>query len=1132
MSKVLFNDNWKFTLKEIGLTLSDIEKETDWHDTEIPHDWLIGNPYHFYESGEGWYKKEFDINDLEENDSYIICFDGVYMNSTIYVNGREVGDWKYGYSSFSFDITEYIVKGNNVIYVQVRYESPNTRWYSGAGIYRNVYLRKTSKVHVKENGVYISTKKFDDKWLVNIETELTFGGCDIKHTVTNEEGKVIAVLNEKTDSGRSVSVVKFAAKNPNTWNIDNPYCYEIKTEVLLEGVILDVVHNTFGFRTIEFDSDKGFLLNDVPTKIHGVCMHHDLGALGAAMNKTALRRQLEILKSYGVNSIRSAHNMPSRELVELCNKMGFLLNSESFDMWELPKNCNDYARFFPEWFEKDVKAWVERDRNAPCMIMWSIGNEILDTHQSERGLEVAKMLCKAVHKYDKYRNALCTIGSNYMRWDNAQKVADFIKLSGYNYAEDLYDEHHEKYPDWFIYGSETASTVRSRGIYHLPANVPILTHADMQCSDYGNSVVGWGKNQEKAWIDDRDREYCGGQYVWTGFDYIGEPTPYSTKNSYFGIVDTAGFPKDAYYFYKAVWTDAEKEPFVHILPYWDFNIGEEIYVFTYSNLEDVELFFNEKSLGKQHISLDNDDVLHGEWRLKYKKGTITARAYNKSGKVVAEDVISSFTDAANIVAVPDKMEMIADGRDLIFIEISTEDEMGIPVSNARNRIKVVVNGPARLVGLDNGDSTDYESYKSDNRRLFSGKLLAIIQSTFDSGTITVSCESDGLSEKMLVFESIPCDDITGFSVSENYCPYFEKTQLVQEIPTRKIDLRAGKTLLDPDNPTVLINARIYPENSSYKDIEWKCVLENGVEINLSDIKPILDGAVISAKGDGCYKIRAVCRNGSEIPSVFSELTFENTGFGNSTTSPYLFVSASLYSFSNYPLNIVERGAVSGIKQRTIIGFNNIDFGNYGSDEIILYCGHCGSSEPIPVELWLGNPDEDGTFLQTLNFDYNGQWDNFAPQTFKLSSRLKDITSLSLVASTHIIVGGFEFVKQNKAYEQLSPADNDSIYGDDYNINGDEITGIGNNVVINFSDMEFTNGTTKIVICGKTPNNVNTIQLRYNNDDSVQQTQLLEFPESDEYTEVTFELAEITGKRDISFVFLPGSNFDFKWFKFE
>ncbi len=1130
MFKVLFNDNWKFVLKELGRELPEMVIESDWHDVEIPHDWLIGNPYHFYETGEGWYKKEFDIDSLDENDVYILCFDGVYMNCTVYINGEEAGTWRYGYSSFSFDISDFVAEGKNTIYVQVRHEAPNTRWYSGAGIFRNVYLRKTSKTHIVENGVYISTKKEMEKWLVTIETEISSIDCEIRHTVYNEKGNVVAVLNGRASDNKSV--LRFYAENPRIWDVDNPYCYSVKTELFHENVIQDEVSNVFGFRTTEFSPEKGFLLNGRVLKIHGVCIHHDLGALGAAFNVVALKRQLEILKSFGVNSVRTSHNMPARELIELCNEMGLLVNCESFDMWELPKNKNDYARFFPEWYEKDVKAWVERDRNAPCVIMWSIGNEIFDTHTSERGLEVAQMLREAVLKYDKYENAVCTIGSNYMRWENAQKVADYLKLAGYNYAEDLYDSHHEKNPDWFIYGSETASTVRSRGIYHLPANVPILTHSDLQCSDYGNSVVGWGKFQEKAWIDDRDRDFCGGQYVWTGFDYIGEPTPYSTKNSYFGIIDTAGFPKDSFYLYKSVWVDPDKEPFVHILPYWDFNIGDDIDVYTYSNLEDVELFFNGVSLGKQYVDLSHGEVLHGCWRVKYRRGTLTARAYDKNGRVVAEDIVSSFTDPISIEAVPNKVEMLADGRDLIFIEITVKDEMGIPVANARNRIRVTVNGPARLVGLDNGDSTDYESYKSDNRRLFSGKLLAIIQSTFDIGTITVSCEGEGLSEKMLVFEAVECQKPTGVSVSENYYPYFDVSSFNDEHYTRKIELRADKAILDEESSTVLINARVYPDNSDFKEIEWKCVLDNGVEVGLSEIKPILDGAVISAKGDGKYRIRASCSNGKAHTEVFSDLVFENTGFGSALTDPYTFVSASLYNFSNHPLNIVERAAVSGITERTVIGFDNIDFGGFGSDDLLLHCGHCGGNEPVPVELWNGNPDNGGKLIETLLFENNKLWDNFAPQRFTLPERLKGISSIAFVAHEHIIVGGFEFVKKNKAYETLNPTDNDAIYGDEYTINGTAVNGIGNNVVINFADMDFSHGTNKITVCGKTPNATNTIQLRYNDDNGIQQTQLLEFPNCSELTEITFDIEELYGTKEISFVFLPGSNFDFSWFKFE
>ncbi|MCM1334832.1 MAG: DUF4982 domain-containing protein [Bacteroides sp.] len=1130
MSDVLFNDNWQFVLKEIGTPFDEMEREYAWSDVELPHDWLIEDTARLYETGEGWYKKEFDVIGYGNHKAYILRFDGVYMNSTVYVNGTEVGTWKYGYSSFNYDISAFLHEGKNRIHVRVCHEAPNTRWYSGAGIYRNVYLRTTSRIHIKENGVYISSKKIGERWLTRIETETSHDGCLLRHTVLNRRGIPVAIVEGEVKD--CFSRVQIWAEEPFLWSIEDPYCYKLKTELLLDGVILDRVENEFGFRTIEFSPENGFLLNGVRTKLHGVCMHHDLGALGAAMNTRALERQLEILKSFGVNAIRTSHNMPARELIELCDHMGFLVDNEGFDMWELPKNDNDYARFFPEWYERDVKAWVERDRNAPCVILWSIGNEILDTHQSARGLEVAKMLCKAVYRSDKYGNARCTIGSNYMRWGNAQKVADYLKLSGYNYTEDVYDEHHAAHPDWFIYGSETASTVRSRGVYHMPASVPLLTHDDQQCSDYGNSIVGWGKSQEQAWIDDRDRDYCGGQFVWTGFDYIGEPTPYSTKNSYFGIVDTAGFPKNAYYFYKAVWTDGESEPFVHILPYWDFNIGEEVDVFVYSNVETIELFYNNRSCGRQQIDLKHGKRLHGEWKLPYKKGTLIACAYDKEGNRVAESSACSFGDAAEIAVSADQSTFLADGRDLIFLEISVKDEMGITVENARNRIRVSVNGPARLVGLDNGDSTDYDSYKGRSRRLFGGKLLAMIQSTFETGTVTVTFESEGLPKKTIVLEALKCEKPVGVSVVKRYF-LNEDEEEVSDIPVRKIELSADRTALDTENPSARIRFKIYPPNATYSDIEWKCVLDNGVSIGTSEIAPTESGAVVTALGDGNYRIRASCRNGGSVPQVISELTFTNSGFGSALHNPFSFISASLYSSGSEPLNTIARGAIGGIRHRTVIGYDRVDFGSEGSNRLILSCGHSGDSTPIPIEVWLGEPGEGGEILDVLDFKNNGLWDSFAPQEFTLSKRITGIRTITFVISEPIIFGGFEFERRNKAYEQLGAANGDSLYGDDYRIEGESVLDIGNNVLISFNGLDFTDGTERVTICGRTPNEVNAIQLRFSDENGNKTTQLLDFPYSDEDEIMTFPLDErIVGKNDVSFVFLPGCRFDFRWFRFE
>lgn len=1133
MSEKLFNDNWSFMLKDVGSELSDALAETEWHDVEVPHDWLIGDTQNLYKSDDGWYRKKFTIDELLPDDVYILRFDGVYMNSIVYVNGEKAGGREYGYSCFSLDITDKVKQGDNDIYVRVRYQAPNSRWYSGAGIYRSVYLRKTDKTHINENGVYISARKYGDtdKWIVIIETESAGNDCVVRHRVFDSLGRKCAEVKAKQTGGFSRSA--FYAVNPENWDIDKPVSYKMVTELISDDKIIDSMNNVFGFRTTEFDPDGGFMLNGRKMKLKGVCMHHDLGALGAAMNVNALKRQLKTLKSFGVNAVRTSHNMPAREMIDLCTEMGLLVDSECFDMWEEPKTEYDYARFFDEHYKEEVESWITRDRNAPCVIMWSIGNEIHDTHESERGLEVAKMLVSEVDRHDKYNNAVRTIGSNYMRWINGQKVADYLKIAGYNYSEDLYDGHHEAYPDWFIYGSETASTVRSRGIYHFPADMSILTHEDMQCSDYGNSVVGWGKLSDKALIDDRDRPFCGGQFVWTGFDYIGEPTPYSTKNSYFGIVDTAGFPKNSYYLYKAVWGGKEMQPFVHIFPYWDFNIGEDITVRAYSNMSCVELKYNGRSLGKRTVDFDNCDSYCFEWKVRFRKGTVEAVAYDDDGNETARDTICSFTDPESIDAVPDKYIMHADGRDLIFIEINVVDKNGIVVANARNRVRVTVEGAARLVGLDNGDSTDYDSYKGDNRKLFSGKLLAIIQATLEPGEVTVDIKSDGLWGKQLVFTSLePEKKVEGVSVVSEYYPKAVK-EYEPEKPVRKIELYTTRTMLEPETATAGITLKLCPEDADYRDVDIKCLLPNGTPIDLCDIERTDYGAKLTAKNDGAYIIRASCKNGTGLPQVYSEINMMNSGFGTPSIDPYKFTSAALVSFSNIPYNLIEHSAISTGVDRMVLGYDDADFGVNGTDYVRISCGYCSGSEPAHIELWKGNADSpDAEILATLDFENNRLWDNHAPQEFKLPERLRGKHTISFVISKPLIFGGFEFVPVNRAYDKLYAASNDGIYGDDYVESGLQVTDIGNNVVISFTGLDFGEGSERLIICGKTPNVLNSIQLRYTGEDGIQHTQLMEFMQSELYTEQKFRLERISGKNDISFVFMPGSRFDFDWFRFE
>lgn len=1119
----LFNDNWQFFLcgnDEISINDVDGKKFTD---VEIPHDWLIGDTRNLYKNGDGWYRKSFNVTAEMLKGKVFISFDGVYMDSTLYVNHKKVGDWKYGYSSFSFDITDYLKEGENLVHIVARHKSPNSRWYSGAGIYRNVYLRVRNKEYIKENGLYISPRLEGEEWKVYIDTEYV-GEGRIVHSILDEKGKEIG-------SAEGASCV-ITVNDPKLWDIYKGNLYTLRTELYSGDTVVDRQMNVFGFRTVSFDPQKGFIINGRHEKMHGVCMHHDLGALGAAMNEAALRRQLEILISYGVNAIRSSHNMPSRELVKLCNEMGLLLDDESFDMWEQSKTEFDYARFFPQWYKIDVESWVKRDRNNPCVIMWSIGNEIADTNSSLRGLEVAEMLKEEVLKHDRRENAVCTNASNYLAWENAQKVADYLKHGAYNYAERLYEQHHKEHPDWFIYGSETSSAVRSRGIYHLPASVDILTHNDLQCSDMANSCVNWGSPMEKAWIMDRDADYCGGQFVWTGFDYIGEPTPYSTKNSYFGIVDTAGLRKESYYFYRSVWTDGRIDPFVHILPAWDFNEGQEIEVKTYSNLEDIELFLNGKSLGKQHIDLKKGKILHGSWKVNYTKGELTAKAYDSEGRLAAEDRLASFGEAAKLKITAEKETLLANCTDLTFVIIEVLDEKGEPVANARNRVYVKVEGAGRLLGLDSGDSTDYDSYKGDNKRLFSGKLAAIIGTTRESGDIRVIVSSAGLPTETLTITAKPCEIEEGTSEVHNFFPIYIQPEN-NAVSTRKIELTADRTALTKDIKTAKVTAKILPNNSDYKEIKFKCLMENGVESPIAEVEGDNDTAVVTAKGDGKFILRASCNNGFDHPEVISDLYFTAEGLGDALADGYSFISASYVAFSNANLNFVDKGAVSNFNGRTVIGFDNINMGEFGSKLLTLYIGCC-SSKGIDVEIWNGDPDKSKSrLIDTVKFPNNNGWDRYMPFDFDIKERVSGITSLAFVINQNCIFGGFEFKKEDRARAKLYAAEYDEIYGDDYTISGNIIEKIGNNVVIGFNGLDFgTEGVTKLILCGRTRNSANAVQIRYTPKGESQITQAVSFAHSDDYSQQSFDIDKICGQTEnLAFVFMPGSDFDFEWFMF-
>ncbi|MCM3134065.1 DUF4982 domain-containing protein [Paenibacillus polysaccharolyticus] len=1206
-AKRLFNNGWQFAKSDLSVTKrtesntdTDLTKdansteqtnlteptgridptqltELSFEAVELPHDWLIYNTLDLYENSIGWYRKTFEYTKDEQQ--VILCFDGVYMDSSIYVNGQFVGEWKYGYSAFEHEITNALLDGVNEILVKVVHQSPNSRWYSGAGIYRNVWLKTRSRNHIVTDGIYVSIEQQPDGWQVEVDTELCLEQnqrAQLLHTILYN-GEVIAssqaeIVASAIDEGveahehpiQFTNSQQLNVLNPNLWSPDKPHLYDLVTELrLISGEqheeLIESVPQRIGFKQVRLDASEGFYLNAVKMKLNGVCEHHDLGALGSAFNVTALRRRFVLLKKMGVNAIRTAHNMPAKEFMELADEMGMLVVSEAFDMWERAKTPYDYARFFTEWAHADVRSWVRRDRNHVSLIMWSIGNEIYDTHADERGQEVTRMLMEYVQEFDPKGNARVTIGSNYMPWENAQKCADIVKLAGYNYAEKYYDQHHAEHPDWIIYGSETSSVVQSRGIYHFPYEQPVLDDDDEQCSALGNSTTSWGaKSPEYCIIAERDHPFSLGQFLWTGFDYIGEPTPYHTKNSYFGQLDTATFPKDSYYIYQAAWTDYKKSPMVHIFPYWDFSPGQIIDVRVCSNAPKIELKLNGETIGTYDIDHAHGTQLSGWWKVPFEEGELKAIAYDEHGTVIATDVQRSFTDAKKVCLSTDRQELQANGKDLVFVEITVEDEAGHPVHNANNRVQVKVSGAGRLLGLDNGDSTDYDPYKGLSRRLFSGKLMAIIGSTHEAGTIQVEVSSEGLEGATATFES-KVADVERESITVDAKPVFMKneehpvlTGNAQEIPLRKIEIisESGQ-ILDASNPEVMVTAKLYPENTTYRDVQWSVVNDAGIVSNIAKVEVITSGTGdepgsqsidvdekrhrvrVSAMGDGAFRLRATSHNGTDKPKLISQLEFKAEGLGTAYKDPYGFISGGLYDYTKGDVgNGNERGVATSRDSETHVGFRNIDFGLYGSDTITIPI-FALSSETYFIQIWEGMPGEEGSvMIADVVYDKESIWNVYQEETYRLSKRLSGITSICFVLKQKIHIKGFSFERQSRAFETNAAASCDHLYGDTFTIENDRVAGIGNNVSLEFEQMNFTSeGTSKLVIYGASAIDKNTIHIRFSGADG-QSNQLVEFTQSEGYEERTFELEPVYGEQKVTFIFLPGSQFDFGWFRFE
>ena len=686
-------------------------------------------------------------------------FDGVYKNSTVYINGNELGTRPYGYATFQYDMTPYIQEGENVLAVKVdNSKQPDSRWYTGAGIYRHVWLIISSPVYVAQWGTFVTTPVVSEKeatiivltTIANDTQEKS--NLSILSSVLDKSGNEVATQKQSVKgNANSKTEVKtnFKVISPKLWDTENPNLYKLVTKVFQGKDLKDTYTTTFGIRSIAFRADSGFYLNGKNVKILGVCNHHDLGSLGAAINDRALQRQLELLKTMGCNGIRCSHNLMAPELLELCDKMGFLVMDETFDSWYIGKDAAPFGfqNYFKDWHEREITDMVLRGRNHPSIIFWSIGNEIKEQWfpGSTNGGEIARELVATIKKYDTTR--FTTSAFNFIRDAEKKGMTAAVDVVGFNYSIDAYDEIRQKHPDWFYLASETTSQFDSRGVYHFTLDTIVKTFPDCQASAFDD--VGGGTTHEEAWLAVKNRPWMSGLYIWTGFDYFGEPAPYGNQavSSYFGIFDLCGFPKDSYYFYKSQWTS---EPMVHLLPHWNWKEGQQIDVLAFTNCDEVKLYLNSQFLETKKLA--DTSKLSLRWKVPFRAGVLKAEGF-KNGKLVATDVVKTAGDVAKIELLPDRSTINSNGKDLSFITVKITDENGTLVPEADNLVHFELEGEGKIVGVGNGNPMSQEPAKGRERRAFSGMCQVIVQSTGNAGDIKLKASSLGLADAAVLIKT-------------------------------------------------------------------------------------------------------------------------------------------------------------------------------------------------------------------------------------------------------------------------------------------------------------------------------------------------------------------------------------------
>jgi beta-galactosidase len=773
-----FNNGWKFSLGDEGKAKDVNYNDSRWCALTLPHDWSIEgkfdekNPTTANEgglpAGIGWYRKTFTVPAASRGKNVFISFDGVYCNSEVWINGHSLGKRPNGYISFQYDLTPYLKFGTsrNVIAVKVdNAAQPNSRWYSGSGIYRNVWLTTTNKTYFINGGTFITTPQISSaSATVNVKTTIMAraGKLMLKTLLYDATGKLVSsqlsAIRNADDTIVTFASQELKITKPRLWSVNDPHLYKVVLQVLSGNIVLDNFQTTLGIRSFNFDSAKGFFLNGKATKIKGVCMHHDLGALGAAVNVRAMERQLEILKAMGCNAIRTSHNPPAPEFLDLCDRMGFLVMDEAFDMWRKKKNKYDYYQYFKDWHKTDLEDQIKRDRNHPSVFMWSVGNEIREQFDST-GISITRELVKIVKDLDTTRPVTSALSESDPK-KNFIYQSGALDVIGLNYHQEAYADFPKNYPGQKFVASETMSALATRGFYDTPTDTirkwPASSkekytkgNPEFAVTAYDNVVAYWGSTHEETWKIIKKYDYLSGLFVWTGFDYIGEPTPYPwpARSSYFGIVDLAGFPKDVYYMYQSEWTT---KPVLHLLPHWNWQAGKTVDVWAYyNNADEVELYLNGRSLG---IRKKQGDDLHISWKVPFEAGILKAVS-RKDGKVVLTKEVRTARAAAKIELVADRKAIRADGKDLSFMTVKVLDKDGNLVPDADNKISFTVTGQGKIAGVDNGSQISMESFKGNSRSAFHGLCLAIVQGTTKAGTIKLKASAVGLAPATVVLSS-------------------------------------------------------------------------------------------------------------------------------------------------------------------------------------------------------------------------------------------------------------------------------------------------------------------------------------------------------------------------------------------